>query len=173
MSRSRHFHIQPWWTSMEPFAMIVWSIITTVVNLEVGACSKIFFAGGGRVGGLRTCHPPYHPLDFQGKIKNFCHPTLLKISFKIAVTPPPLPQKEQSQNYGASINSDGLLTLSGLLSLKEVPLLVILTRNISSNFSPEFLSICEYNSWKSCMLLTFEKSTFCKGLYGENDGPSI
>ena len=29
---------------------------------------------------------------------------------------------------------------------KEVPLLAILTRNISSNFSPEFLSICEYNS---------------------------
>ena len=23
------------------------------------------------------------------------------------------------------------------------------------------------------MLPTFEKSTFCKGLYGENDGPSI
>ena len=32
--------------------------------------------------------------------------------------------------------------------LKEVPLLAILTRNISSNFSPEFLSLCEYNSWK-------------------------
>ena len=23
------------------------------------------------------------------------------------------------------------------------------------------------------MLPTFEKSTFCRGLYGENDGPSI
>ena len=33
------------------------------------ACSK--FWGGGRVGGLHMCHPPYHPLDFQGKIKNF------------------------------------------------------------------------------------------------------
>ena len=32
------------------------------------------------------------------------------------------------------------------LSLKEVPLLAIFTRNIFSNFSPEFLSICEYNS---------------------------
>ena len=53
----------------------------------------IFFGGrGGRVGGLRMCHPPYHPLDFQGKIQNFCHPTLLKIRFKITVTPPP-PQK--------------------------------------------------------------------------------
>ena len=30
--------------------------------------------------------------------------------------------------------------------LKEVPLFAILTRNISSNFSPEFLSICEYKS---------------------------
>ena len=34
------------------------------------------------------------------------------------------------------------------LSIKEVPLPVILTRNISSNFSPEFLSICEYTSQK-------------------------
>ena len=30
--------------------------------------------------------------------------------------------------------------------IKEVPLFAILTRNISSNFSPEFLLICEYNS---------------------------
>ena len=54
---------------------------------------KIFFlgGGGGRVGGLRMCHLPYHPLDFQGKIKNFCHPTLLTIRFKITVTPPPRP----------------------------------------------------------------------------------
>ena len=48
--------------------------------------------GGGRVGGLR------HPLDFQSKIKNFCHPTLLKIRFKITVT---LSKNGQSQNYGA------------------------------------------------------------------------
>ena len=53
---------------------------------------------------------PTTPLDFQSKIKNFCHPTLLKIRFKITVTP--LPSKNgQSQNYGASISSDGLLTL--------------------------------------------------------------
>ena len=32
---------------------------------------------------------PTTPLDFQGKIKNFCHPTLLKIRFKMTVTPPP------------------------------------------------------------------------------------
>ena len=30
---------------------------------------------------------PTTPLDFQGKISNFCHPTLLKIRFKITVTP--------------------------------------------------------------------------------------
>ena len=76
--------------------------------LLVCACSK--FWGGGRVGGLRMCHPPFHPppLDFQSKIKNFCHLTLLKIRFKIIVTPPPL-KNRQSQNYGASINSNGLL----------------------------------------------------------------
>ena len=69
-----------------------------------------FFLGGGRVGGLHMCHPPYHPLNFQGKILNFCHPTLLKIRFKITVTPPP--QKNgQSQNYGDTMNSNGLLTL--------------------------------------------------------------
>ena len=56
--------------------------------------------------------------DFQGKVEDFCHPTLLKIRFKIRVTRPPLLDKGQSQNYGASINSNGLLTLSGLLSLK-------------------------------------------------------
>ena len=31
---------------------------------------------------------PTTPLDFQNKIRNFCHPTLLKIRFKITVTPP-------------------------------------------------------------------------------------
>ena len=75
---------------------------------EPSARSK--FWGGGRVGGLLMCHPPYHPLDFQSKIKNFCHPTLLKIRFKITVTPP-LSKNGQSQNYSASINSNGLLTL--------------------------------------------------------------
>ena len=32
---------------------------------------------------------PTTPLDFQRKIKNFCHPSLLKTRFKITVTPPP------------------------------------------------------------------------------------
>ena len=53
------------------------------------------FWGGGRVGGLRMCHPPYHPLDFHGKIKNFCHPTLQKIRSKITVTPPPPQEKDK------------------------------------------------------------------------------
>ena len=64
--------------------------------------------------------PTTTPLIFKAKFKIFV--TLLKIRFKIAVTlapPPPLPsQKEQSQNYNASINSNGLFTLSELLSLK-------------------------------------------------------
>ena len=47
---------------------------------------------------------PTTPLDFQGKIKNFCHPTLQKIRSKITVTPPQK-KRGQSQNYGASINS--------------------------------------------------------------------
>ena len=76
-------------------------LLVTNNSLLFSARSK--FLGGGRVGGLRMCHPPYHPLDFQGKIKNFCHPTLLKIRFKITVTPPPPPKKGQSQTYGASI----------------------------------------------------------------------
>ena len=36
-----------------------------------GARSNFFFfwgGGGSRVGGLRMSHPPYYPLDFQGKI---------------------------------------------------------------------------------------------------------
>ena len=32
---------------------------------------------------------PTTSLDFEGNIKNFCHPTLLKIRYKIIVTPPP------------------------------------------------------------------------------------
>ena len=38
------------------------------------------------------------------------------------------------------------------------------------------LSSCQYLSTipeKNCMLLTFQKWTFCKDLYGENDGPSM
>ena len=38
------------------------------------------------------------------------------------------------------------------------------------------LSSCQYVSTiqgPNCMLPTFQKWTFCKGLHGENDGPSI
>ena len=35
-----------------------------------GARSK-FWGGGGRIGGLHMCHPPYHPLDFQSKLNIF------------------------------------------------------------------------------------------------------
>ena len=40
------------------------------------------FFGDGVAGSEDMCHPPYHPLDFQGKIKNFYHPTLLKTRSK-------------------------------------------------------------------------------------------
>ena len=56
-----------------------------------------------------ACAPlPTTPFDFQGKVEKFCHPTLQKIRFKIGVTP--LLEEGQSQNYSASINSNGLLT---------------------------------------------------------------
>ena len=38
------------------------------------------------------------------------------------------------------------------------------------------LSPCQYVSTipeKNCMLPTFEKSTFCRGFYRENDGPPL
>ena len=89
--------------------------------LEVHVSSFLFFGGGGGGGwqGRRTSHVFFFSsilFNFQGKVENFCHPTFLKIRFKISVTP--LLEKGQSQNYGASINSNGLLTLNGLLSLK-------------------------------------------------------
>ena len=45
--------------------------------------------GGGVAGSedFACATLPATPLDFQGKIKNFCHPTLLRIRFKITVTP--------------------------------------------------------------------------------------
>ena len=78
---------------------------------------NFFFWGVAGSEDLACATLPTTPFDFQGKVDNFCHPTLLKIRFKISVTPPLL-EKGQSQNYDASINSNGLLTLSGLSSLK-------------------------------------------------------
>ena len=60
--------------------------------------------------------PPYHPLDFLGKISNFCHPTLLKIRFKITVTPPPPSQKWAKSKLRCFNRSVDLV--SGRLSLK-------------------------------------------------------
>ena len=76
----------------------LWHISSTLQ----GARSKFWGVAGSEDFACATL--PTIPLDFQDKIKNFCHPTLLKIRFKITVTPP-------SRYYGASINSNGLLTL--------------------------------------------------------------
>ena len=90
----------------------LWYVIVHVVCDSARSKSG---RGGGRVGRLHMCHPPYHhPLIFKAKLKIFCHLTLLKIRFKITVTPspPPPPSKnEQGQNYGASRNFNGLQTL--------------------------------------------------------------
>ena len=62
-------------------------------------------AEGSRVGELHMCNPPYHPLDFQGKVNNSCHTTLLKMKFKISVIhppPPPLPPSPPSLNGAKS-----------------------------------------------------------------------
>ena len=54
------------------------------------------------------------------------------------------------------------------LPLKEVPLLAILTRNISLNFfASVHVNMRVQFLKKTCMLPTFEKSTFCKALYGK------
>ena len=50
----------------------------------------------GRWQGRRTSQVPPSlppPLIFKAKFKHFCHPTLLKIRFKITVTSPPPSQK--------------------------------------------------------------------------------
>ena len=69
--------------------------------------------------------PP--PLIFKAKFKIF---VALKIRFKISV---PLLEKGQSKNYSASKASDGLLRLSGLLSLKLTFLLHMRTSFIKEN----------------------------------------
>ena len=61
--------------------------------------------------------------------------------------------------------------LSAMFELKEVPLFAILTRNISSNFFPwVFVNMWLQFLKKNCMLPTFQKFTFCKGWWEENDG---
>ena len=64
---------------------------------------------------------------------------------------------------------------------KEVPLLATLTRNISSNFFPEVLSMCEYSLKKPWMLPTFQNGHFIRVCtermldhqYGENGATNI
>ena len=41
--------------------------------------------------------------------------------------------------------------------LRRFPYLLFWQQTYSQTFCPEFLSICEYNSWKNCMLPTFKK----------------
>ena len=77
------------------------SVVFLDIRKAFGAHSK--FLGGGRVGRLCMCHPFYHPVDLQSKILNFCHLTLLKVRFKITVTPSSPPQKRQSQDLRVSI----------------------------------------------------------------------
>ena len=70
--------------------------------------------------GWRTLHvlPSLpSPLIFKPKFKMIVTLPSQKSDFKISVTLALL-EKGQSQYYGASRNSNGLLTLSGLLSLK-------------------------------------------------------
>ena len=68
------------------------------------------FEGVARSEDFACATLPTTPLNFQGRIRNFCHPTLLNIRFKVIVTP--LPSKNgQSKKYGVSINSNCLLTL--------------------------------------------------------------
>ena len=60
-----------------------------------GAHSNFFFRGVEGSEDFACATLPTTPLDFQGKIKNFFHPTLLKIRFKITVIPPPPPKEKK------------------------------------------------------------------------------
>ena len=54
-------------------------VILKEANIHISfICARLkFFLGGGRIGGLRMCHPPYHP-----------PPLIFKPKFKIFVTLP-------------------------------------------------------------------------------------
>ena len=84
--------------------------VSTVPSTVFSRIWCTFQIWGGGVAGSEdfACATlPSTLLIFKGKIKNFCHPTLQKIKFKITVTTTPL-KKGKSQNYGASINCSGL-----------------------------------------------------------------
>ena len=56
-------------------------------------CARSDLFSGGGVAGSEDFPTTSH--DFQSKFLNFCHPTLLKIRFKITVTP----QKRIGQSH--------------------------------------------------------------------------
>ena len=86
----------------------------------------------------------------------------------------PLSSERCHDTSKSSIPSLNYANLHKYRVIKEVPLLSILTTTYPQTFP---LSSCQCVSTvlekKNCMLPTFEKLTFCKGLYGENDGLSI
>ena len=61
--------------------------VLQMVPRRIGARSK-FLGGVAGSEDFAFATLPITPLNFQDKIKTFCHPTLLKIRFKIIVTPP-------------------------------------------------------------------------------------
>ena len=72
--------------------MMIRCILTELLACKVhekcyGARSKFGGVAGSENFACATL--PTTPLDFQSEIKNFCHPILLKIRFKITVTIPP------------------------------------------------------------------------------------
>ena len=61
-----------------------------------GAHSKFWVVAGSEDFACATL--PTTPIDFQGKIKNLCHPTLQKIRSKITVIPSPPPSKKRAKS---------------------------------------------------------------------------
>ena len=63
--------------------------VTIATTLEENKCTFQILGGVAGSEDFACATLPTTPFDFQGKIKIFCHPTLLKIRFKMTVTPPP------------------------------------------------------------------------------------
>ena len=61
--------------------------------------------------------------------------------------------------------------LNVISALRRFPYLLFWQETYSQTFSHEFLWVQFLK--KNCVLTTFEKSTFCRGFYEENDRPSI
>ena len=78
---------------LSSYVLIMPMIISLLCDLHGLVHVPNFFLGGWQ--GRRTWHvpPSLPPLDFQSKIKDFCHPTRLKIRFTITVNPPPKKKK--------------------------------------------------------------------------------